>query len=196
VNSTTALFALTIAGALASLIVYHASLAREERELLRETSRFSLFAARDKLIWLAASEQMSEDEAAWKNAYRAVNSLMGLHQPLHLVDLLSRYAKHLSRLETDSGYRQQFQRVENVEREAGRRIPNFAVASRAIDDGFAYMVRKRTRAVHVLIILVVCGGAIVLRTVMTAGVKVAAHVARAMSKPEGIGAKYFNVQVC
>ena len=79
-NCMTAFFALAIAAALASLVVYNASLAREERELLRETSRFPLFAARDKLVWLAASEQMSEDEAVGavsefveKNAVQILN---------------------------------------------------------------------------------------------------------------------------
>lgn len=195
-DSTTLLIVPMLFCAVACLAMYHLSLGRVERALLRETSRFPLFAARDALVGLVASEQMSEDEPAWRNAYQGVNSLLGLHQSFHLVDMLSRYARHVIRLETDVRYKQQFQRLLNLEQEASGRIPSFASAAKAIDEAFAYMVRKRTRAVHVLVVVAVCAVLIVVRTFLTAGGHVAAIVASSIRKPEGIDARYFGVQAC
>lgn len=191
----TVLFGGSLVVAVLCLVVYHASLRREEHELLRETSRFPMFAARGALVELVATGRMAEKEAAWNNAYRAVNSLLGMHQQLHALDILSRYAKHVSRMETDPAYRQMFVRMLNVEKAASARIPEFGAACAAIQSACMHIVQRRTRARHRVVLLAFMGFLIVVRAVFTAGIHVGRAVADAMRRPND-GAKYFGVQHC
>jgi hypothetical protein len=136
----------------AALVQYHWSIRRITTRARLETSRFPLFAARDHLVYLVASEQVREDEPAWGNIYASINSLLGLHQSLHLFDIVKQYTSYLARLRNDQEFAREALLLEREEKELSTRAPSFAEVRREIDGALHHLIKCRTSTWHMLLI--------------------------------------------
>lgn len=130
------------------LLRYLLSTNRILGEALRETSRFPLFAARDRLVCLVADGKMEEKDPAWQAIYSQVNFLLRMEQRLHLVDFATRYVKSQMQANHNAKYRAQLDRMRKIEAEAVARVPEFGAAIRAVNIGFIHIVHRRTSWVH------------------------------------------------
>lgn len=134
--------------AVACWYIYQRSLSLELRLARRETSRFPLFAARCHLVRLVAEGRMVEDDPAWQSLYGSVTSLLGLHQSLNRLDLISRYMKFLAALHDDPKLKEGFEKSKKREEEAAARVPEFAAVRSEAYEAFRHLVRRRTTRLH------------------------------------------------
>jgi len=78
------LFIALVAASVMLFLVYSTEVRRDIRRTRCESSRFPLFAARDRLVMLIAEGKMREDDLAWSELYESVNTLLGMHKKLHM----------------------------------------------------------------------------------------------------------------
>ena len=140
------LFAASVIG----LSAYFGSVLRELRWARRETSRFPMFAARDRLIRLVASGAVSARDPGWAYTYRGVNGMLGLHQELHLLDLIARYASYIAAIRSDPELRRRAQRIGRLSDATSRKVPEFVVVLREIDQALTHLVARRTTRLHLV----------------------------------------------
>jgi hypothetical protein len=131
-------------GAFASLVILRIAWWRETAFERKEISRFKMFAARDELVCLVASGRMAQEEHAWAWTYSSVTGLLRMHQQLHLLGVVRRYARYLAKIHRDPQERRRSQeRKEQLEKTAAAN-PDFAKVQDLIQAAFVTMVVVRT----------------------------------------------------
>lgn len=131
-------------GAFASLILIRIAWWRETAFERKEISRFKMFHARDELVGLVASGSMSEEDHAWIWTYGSVTTLLRMHQKLHLLGVVVRYAAYLAKARRDPKERQRAaERHAQLERAASLN-PDFARVQNLTQEAFVMMVVART----------------------------------------------------
>lgn len=148
-----ALSILLVSTATAGLVAYHWSIGRELRQARKETSRFPMFAVRDELVDLVLDGRMDETDPAWRNLYRGVSHILGMHHELDSLDCLKKYLKRSMEIERDATLKARFTAKRQIEDEAARNNPDFAAARDRAVESFAHIVRRRTTTWHKAVIL-------------------------------------------
>jgi hypothetical protein len=159
---------------------YHFSLARELRTARRETSRFPMFAARDRLVALVATGQIAEHNPSWQRAYKAVNVLVSLDQRLHLWDFISKYVRYLERMETDREFRHAREAETLEDKQLAKDVPEYGEVQVAMGRALRHMVNVRTSAWHRATMWILLQFLAVFVVGIRAGAKVAHSVNRNM----------------
>lgn len=121
---------------------------RESLRSRKEISRYSMFAARDRLVRIVIDGEMSEENPAWRATYASVTELLKMHQRLHLVDVVSRFAKYIFAVLADPALRERVNRLDDQMKKASKTSPRFAAVTKDIEDAFRRMVGMRTSGAH------------------------------------------------
>jgi hypothetical protein len=153
-----------LVGAIAGVVIlawYHVELRTEVHSIRKETSRFPLFAVRDRLLGLVATGEMKESDRVWAFAYDAVTELLGMHQNLHLWSVLYRQVRLHGAVQRDRRLQQAIATCGREMAAAAVRAPALGDVLREADMAYRFMVLRRTTIWHwislwtVLILLVV-----------------------------------------
>lgn len=150
---------------------------------LRETSRFPLFAARDRLVALVAEGRVREDDEGWRALYCSVNSFLGMHQKLHAFDIAVNYLRFMLAIARDPELEKTYERERRTEDDLVAKVPAFAEARDAVNEAMVHLVARRTTRLHEALLL---GFVLMIRVATIAlrfGLRPAAFVGRAMIHP-------------
>lgn len=142
-----------LGGALLGYAQYVFASGRRLAEMRKETSRFRLFAARDRLVRLVIDGRVSADEEAWRRLYSSVNNLLGLDKQLHLVDVTLRYMKFSLERARNPMLAAESDRCKRAEDKLARKVPAFEKVRSEVDTALLHLVWCRTTKVHVATIL-------------------------------------------
>lgn len=141
-------FWLSIAGTLLAIVflcLYYYSIIRELDASRRETSRYSLFAARDHLVMLVADGVISEDDPIWRRTYFSVNYFLDLDKELNIRHMARRYIKYVHALENNPELRDLVKRYKMETDARAKEIPEFGAAIKEINEALQELVRRRTK---------------------------------------------------
>src|SRR5690606_32115839 len=94
-------------------------------EARKEVSRYPLYAARDRLVWLVASGRMNESDEGWQVAYRAANNLLSIHEHLDLFSTLRRMTRFRVAIERDLRLKREVMLADRALKRACREFPEF-----------------------------------------------------------------------
>jgi len=169
-------------GALACFCAYHLSIYSELRESRRETSRFPMFAARDRLVRLVLDHEVDEDNPAWRHLYSGVNFWLSLDRSYHALDWVWRYLKYIAQAVTNPDLRRRHDSVKRELDQAADQIPAFREALRSTNVAFDHMIKRRTNAWHITCSWMLLVSVRLLLTALQGGLKVAAAFYSAAGK--------------
>jgi hypothetical protein len=113
-------------------------------EAKKEISRYELYAARDRLVYLVAAGRIDENDEAWQVAYDAANNLLSIHERLDLRSVLNRMARFRKAAERDHAVRRRKELAERALRRASRDVEGFEDAMVALDHGFWSAMTRQT----------------------------------------------------
>jgi len=135
------------------LAIYLLSILKEIRIAKKETSRFPLFAARDHLVELVMDQKMSEDDRVWQGLYGAVNTLLGMNQSLHVLDIIWQYRRYQNELSRNPQLRDRVKKLMVEINAAKRRVPQFSRVDEEVISALKYLIDRRTTMLHQFILL-------------------------------------------
>jgi hypothetical protein len=163
--------------------LYQRSISKTLHEQLRETSRFPLFAARDQLVALVAEGRVREDDEAWSALYGAVNSMLGMHQKLHTLDIAVSFTRCMLAMAQKPELRKQFDRERQNEETLAAKVPAFAAARDAVNSAMFHLIKKRTNALHEWLVVAFVLGLRVAAIAIRFGLAPAMMVGSAVLRP-------------
>jgi len=126
------------------LFYVHFQYWRDSRQSRRDSSRFEMFAVRDRLVDLVASQQMREDDPAWQMLYITVNQLLDLSYQTTTLGQLIESARHASRIATDRRCAERVETSRSILSKAEQENPEFTQVVQEMEDALAAMARART----------------------------------------------------
>jgi len=170
-------------GSAASLLFMWFSDWREHCYSRREITRFPMFAARDRLVRLVASGDMSQDDHPWRWSYKSVTMILRRHQKWHLLGLVLTYAWYVARLSSSPSERQRVEKMESQMKASCQAHPDFAKVQDQIRDAFRDMVRARTNVCHEAAVWLLIGGLAVLSSILHLSAAAAPAVLKAFRNP-------------
>ncbi len=166
----------------ACLVHYHFAAARALGRAKRETSRFPLFAARDRLVMLVADGTMDEEDPSWARLYKSVNFLLQLEQQLHALDVAMKYINYQIALAKNPELQERLRQFERESQETQRKIPEFRAAQDALNRALAHMIGARTTAWHKVVLYSLVVVIRVIGIALNAGTETAKTVFRAVRR--------------
>lgn len=162
---------------------YHWSIGRELAHARHETSRFPMFAARDKLVFLIASGKMTEEDHGWRSLYDSVSFVLNIHQQLNQFDIMKRYVEYLVAVERNPRLRSHIEKAHAQEDYSARRVPEFARARQEVRTAFQYLIERRTTRWHKMLLVGLFARVLLVGIAMSAGVGTARRVSKSVSNP-------------
>lgn len=133
-----------VAALFAFLLYVHFQYWRDSRQSRRDSSRFEMFAVRDRLVYLVASHKMREDDPAWQMLYGTINRLLDLSYQTTTLGQLIESARHASRIATDRRCAERVETFRNILSKAEQESPEFTEVVQEMEDALASMARART----------------------------------------------------
>jgi hypothetical protein len=114
------------------------------RRSVLDTSRYPLFAARDRLVRLVVEGKMKEDDPLWRDTYGGVNEFLDQSSRVGLVSLCHSHLRLLLRMATRPELRRQFEAYRARLDEAAQQSPDFGNAMEAANKAVWEMCRRRS----------------------------------------------------
>jgi hypothetical protein len=173
-------------GSAASLLLMWFSDWREHCYSRREITRFPMFSARDRLVYLVASGEMSEADHPWKWSYRSVTTILRRHQKWHLLGLVLTYAWYVAKLSSNPAKRKMVEEMNLQMKASCQSHPDFARVQEQIGDAFRDMVRARTNVCHMAAIWLLIGGLAIVSSILHFSVATAPAVLKAFRNPSPV----------
>jgi len=164
---------------LSFLAIYYYSICREINAAKRETSRFPLFAARDRLIGLVIDERMSEDDTVWKSTYATANMLLDLDQRLHLKDIVKMFVDYRIELDKNPNLKRKVADLKKKTSAARNRVPEFDRIENEMFFAINHLIKKRTPISQRLVLWI----SNILAIVMFQGIRTAVSITRILKSP-------------
>jgi hypothetical protein len=125
------------------LFMVHWEYWRDARESRKDSSRFGMFAVRDRLVQMVACGEMHEDDPAWQMMYRTANDLLDLSYQTTTLGQLTKSARHASRIAHDPRWAENLVTVDELLRKGEQHSPVFASVVHDMEKAFASMTRAR-----------------------------------------------------
>lgn len=117
---------------------------KDARNSRRDSSRFDMFAVRDRLVFLVASKRMSEDDPAWQIMYETVNTTLDISYQTTILGQLVRRARYATKIARDSEYADRVNKIDELLKAAARKTPAFSKIISQLDSALYSMARART----------------------------------------------------
>ncbi len=114
------------------------------RASVRNTSRFELFAVRDRLVDLVVTGKVREDDSVWRAAYEATNNSLSLNSKRDLWGEVARQLRFNYRAVTDDSLRRGVLKFSRKVDKACKRVPELRPILDDMVKADLYMLANRT----------------------------------------------------
>ncbi|MDB4959728.1 MAG: hypothetical protein JWO36_7297 [Myxococcales bacterium] len=133
-----------VVSSIALLLAVHLVYWKDARETRRDSSRFAMFAVRDRLVYLVAFNEMKESDPAWQLMYFTVNHMLDLSYDSSILSVLIRNARHAARVAKDVETRMAVRVIEKLIKDGERQTPEFGKVVKRMELALQSMSKART----------------------------------------------------